>query len=279
MAMKECVESPTLDVILVGCGNMGFALLTNWLQPGNGVAVHVVEPSADFRARAVALGASASLSANEIPSSLQPSVVVFAVKPNDIAALIGQYRSFLSAGAVLVSVAAGVGVSALEHAAGGQAPIIRCVPNIPISVGAGTSVCYANSNVSDHQRLEVERLLGKAGATIFVADEADLDAATAVSGSGPAYLFYFIECLTKAAVAAGLSAELGRQIATQTCYGASFLALRSELDASALRKQVTSPNGTTQAAMDVFQENGAFERIIGRAVEQARARSVELGIW
>jgi len=278
MATKECVESPILDVILVGCGNMGFALLTNWLQPGNGVAVHVVEPSADFRARAVALGASASLNANEIPSSLQPSVVVFAVKPNDITALIGQYRSFLSAGAVLVSVAAGVGVCALEHAAGGRVPTIRCVPNTPIAVGAGTSVCYANSNVSDHQRLEVERLLGKAGATIFVADEADLDAATAVSGSGPAYLFYFIECLTKAAVAAGLSAELGRQIATQTCYGASFLALRSELDASALRKQVTSPNGTTQAAMDVFQENGAFERIIGRAVEQARARSVELGV-
>jgi len=278
MAMKECVESPTLDVVLVGCGNMGFALLTNWLQPGNGVAVHVVEPSADFRARAVALGASASLSANEIPSSLHPSVVVFAVKPNDIAALIGQYRRFLHAGAVLVSVAAGVGVRALERAAGAQVPTIRCVPNIPIAVGAGTSVCYASSNVSDHQRLDVERLLGKAGAAIFVADEADLDAATAVSGSGPAYLFYFIECLTRAAVAAGLSAELGRQIATQTCYGASFLALRSELDASALRKQVTSPNGTTQAAMDVFQENGAFERIIGRAVEQARARSVELGI-
>lgn len=278
MATSESTQSSILDVLLVGCGNIGFAFLSNWLGLQADVRVHVVEPSEKLRERAAALGASVSADADGIPSSFEPSIIVLAVKPQTVAALVSRYARYWRAGAVLVSVAAGISVRAMESAAGASLSVVRCVPNTPVAVGAGTLVCYASLSVSVHQRQKVERLIGRAGAIVFVSDETQLDAATAVSGSGPAYLFFFIECLTQAAIAAGLPENLAGQLATQTCYGASLLALRSDVDPAALRRQVTSPNGTTEAAIAVFQNNRGFEAIVRDAVEAAKARSIALGM-
>jgi pyrroline-5-carboxylate reductase len=265
-------------VLLVGCGNMGSAMLANWHRSAPALKVSVVEPSAALRLHASERTNEVYVSADELPHAFQPEVVVFAVKPQIIFDVVPRYSRFASNDAVLLSVAAGVTTRALQDVLPPGSRIVRCMPNTPAAVGAGMMVCVAGMNVGERDVDRVAQLLSMSGKVTFIADEALMDAVTAVSGSGPAYLFHFIECLAEAGRRAGLPAELANELALRTIGGASTLAMQSAKPASVLRREVTSPGGTTAAALDVFQRGGSLIELVASAVDAARRRSAELGM-
>jgi pyrroline-5-carboxylate reductase len=267
----------SLHVLIVGCGNMGYALLTGWLKGSGGIKVHAIDPVAALRDRAMAMGATASQDVSDMPVGFFPAVVVLAVKPQQLCALLPAYRGLAEIGALFLSVAAGIDIQAMASALGTAAPIIRCMPNTPVAVGAGMLVCCPGESCGEKERLLATKLLSPAGKVAFVEDEALMDVVTAVSGSGPAYVFHFIDCLERAAITEGLPAALARDLALQTVHGAGLLASLSDRDPAMLRRDVTSPNGTTAAALAVLMGEAGLDPIVARAVEAARARSIELG--
>jgi pyrroline-5-carboxylate reductase len=264
-------------VILVGCGNMGYAMLAGWVKSGRLAAsdVMVVEPADALRERAAQLGVTVLASAAELSDDVAPRLVMFAVKPQVILDVAPAYGRF--GGTTFLSVAAGTPIAAFERALGERAAIIRCMPNTPAAIGKGMMAVVANGNV-DRATLDfVRELLAVSGEVVDLDDEALMDAVTAVSGSGPAYVFHFIECLADAAIAAGLPEKAARLLAMQTVYGAASLAAESREDPAELRRQVTSPNGTTAAALSVLMGEDRLRKLVGEAVEAARVRSIELG--
>jgi len=264
-------------VVLVGCGNMGRAMLEGWIASGKLKADEalVVEPAEALRARAAALGVTALTDAAEIGADVAPRLVVFAVKPQVIRDIIPAYARF-KASATYVSVAAGTPVAAFEEGLGADAAILRCMPNTPAAIGKGMMVTFANPHVTRETAAFVADLLSASGRVAAITDEALMDAVTAVSGSGPAYVFHFIECLTAAAEAAGLPAQTAKLLAMQTVYGAAALAEASDEEPGELRRQVTSPNGTTAAALSVLMGEDRLKTLLTEAVEAAHARAVEL---
>ncbi len=267
-----------IRVILVGCGNMGFAMLSGWLATGvlGSDEVAVVEPNDSLRARAASLGTRAHLTVEEI-TDVRPDLVILAVKPQVMAEVVPAYRHLGGGATTFLSVAAGTGIATFESLLGPETPIMRCMPNTPASIGQGMMVTVANTQVTDEAKAFVNQLLSASGKVAAIDDEGLMDAVTAISGSGPAYVFHFIECLTKAGEQAGLAPETAKLLAMQTVHGAGRLAAESRDEPAELRRQVTSPNGTTAAALAVFMEDGRLEKLVGEAVEAARARSVELG--
>lgn len=270
-------ENESKEILLIGCGNMGFALLKGWLADGQRFRVHVVEPDRALRERAANAGALTYASADDTPPDLAVQTIVLAVKPQYVAKSLGDYKAIVTRGAFVLSVAAGVTIASMETALGERAPIVRCMPNTPAAIGAGALVCCPNSVCGAMQEAVARQLLTTSGEVHFVSDESLMDAVTAVSGSGPAYVFHFIECLVSAGIEAGLPEELATELAVQTTYGASFLAKQSEQSASELRKQVTSPHGTTAAALEVLMAPGGLAKLMREAVGAARSRSIELG--
>lgn len=268
----------TKKLILAGCGNMGFAMLSGWLASGRLTPDDclVVEPNADLRERAAKLGVSVAPDATTLGNAA-PSIVVLAVKPQVIREVTEAYRGFGNGETTFVSVAAGTPVATFTEILGERTPILRCMPNTPAAIGKGMMVTYANPHVTPAAKSEIEGLLSASGAVAEIADEAQMDAVTAVSGSGPAYVFHFIECLTQAAGDAGLPRETARLLAMQTVYGAACLAAESSDNPATLRKQVTSPNGTTAAALEVLMGGERLQTLVSEAVEAAKARSIELG--
>lgn len=268
-----------VKVVLVGCGNMGYAMLSGWLKSGRLAAgeTFVVEPNAELRARAEKLGSGAAADASGIPENVAPVLVIFAVKPQVMRDVVAAYARFTGAGATFLSIAAGTPIALFEELLGPSAPVMRCMPNMPAAIGKGMMVVVSNARVTAATKAFVLDLLSASGEVATVEDEALMDAVTAVSGSGPAYVFHFIEALTAAAEAVGLPAETARLLAMQTVHGAASLAAESGEDPAVLRKQVTSPNGTTAAALDVFMTDDRLKRLVLEAVEAAQRRSVELG--
>ncbi|MCT7374044.1 pyrroline-5-carboxylate reductase [Chelativorans salis] len=261
-------------VVLVGCGNMGYAMLKGWLSAGKLAAgdVTVVEPNEGLRARAAAHGVVVTADAGELAAA---DLVVFAVKPQVIRDVVPAYRRLEDA--TYLSVAAGTGVATFEELLGREAAVMRCMPNTPAAIGKGMMVVFANRNVGAETKAFVEGLLAASGAVATIDDEALMDAVTAVSGSGPAYVFHFIECLAAAGEKAGLPAETAKLLAMQTVYGAACLAKESGEEPGTLREQVTSPGGTTAAALGVLMGEERLAELVGEAVEAAKRRSVELG--
>ncbi|WP_309083399.1 pyrroline-5-carboxylate reductase [Chelativorans sp.] len=264
-------------VVLVGCGNMGYAMLKGWLAAGKLAAsdVAVVEPNDQLRSRAVEHGVTVAKDAREL--AIAADLVLFAVKPQVIRDVAPAYRRF-APGATFLSVAAGTPVATFEEILGPDAPVIRCMPNTPAAIGKGMLVIFSNRNVRADANDFVLDLLAASGAVATVDDEGLMDAVTAVSGSGPAYLFHFIECLTAAGEKAGLPPETAKLLAMQTVYGAAVLAKESGEEPGRLREQVTSPNGTTAAALGVLMGENRLLDLVSEAVEAARKRSIELGI-
>jgi len=269
----------SIELVLVGCGNMGRAMLAGWLKSGKlaADATFVVEPNADLRERAQALGCRVAATAADIPADAAPELAVIAVKPQVIREVTEQYRRFGDGRTAFVSVAAGTPVATFEEILGPRAPILRCMPNTPAAIGKGMMVVFSNPLVSAQTRGRVLDLLSASGAVATIDDESLMDAVTAVSGSGPAYVFHFIECLTAAAEKAGLPAETAKLLAMQTVYGAAALAAESGEEPGELRRQVTSPNGTTAAALAVLMGEDRLKTLVTEAVEAARLRSIELG--
>lgn len=266
-------------VVLVGCGNMGRAMLEGWLKSGRlqPPEVVVVEPNESLRAKAAELGVDAVAASDGIPADAAPKLVIFAVKPQVMRDVVPPYRRFAGKGATFLSIAAGTGIKVFEELLGSDASVIRCMPNTPAAIGKGMMVTVSNANVGKGAEDFVAELLAASGEVAKVDDEALMDAVTAVSGSGPAYVFHFIECLTTAAEKAGLPTATAKLLAMQTVYGAASLAAQSGEEPGKLREQVTSPNGTTAAALGVLMGEDRLKRLVEDAIEAARKRSVELG--
>ncbi|MDX8463074.1 pyrroline-5-carboxylate reductase [Mesorhizobium humile] len=269
----------TIRLVLAGCGNMGYAMLSGWLKSAKlePQAVFVVEPNAELRQRAEHLGCRAAAEATAIPADAVPDLVVIAVKPQVIREVTAHYKRFGDGRTSFLSIAAGTPVATFEDVLGELAPVIRCMPNTPAAIGKGMMVVFSNPLVSDDVRRFVVELLSASGVVTTIDDEGLMDAVTAVSGSGPAYIFHFIEALTIAAEKAGLPAETAKLLAMQTVFGAASLAAEADEEPGVLRQQVTSPNGTTAAALAVLMGGDRLTKLVTEAVEAARLRSIELG--
>lgn len=271
--MTITAERPLL---LVGGGKMGCALLGGWLADGlPGDAVHVVDPAPPTDL-SITIGDTPVTVHAEAPQSLRPSVLVVAIKPQMMAAVLPGLAQFMGSGTLAISIAAGTSIAALEDGLGGGA-VVRVMPNTPALVGRGVNVCVANAGVDDGHRQLVDRLMAAVGSVSWVDDEGLMDAVTGVSGSGPAYIFLLAECLAQAGVDAGLPPELATQIARETVTGAGELLHQSPEEAETLRKNVMSPGGTTVAALDVLMAEDGLQPLMSRAVDAATRRSRELG--
>ncbi|MFV0473359.1 MAG: pyrroline-5-carboxylate reductase [Pikeienuella sp.] len=265
----------TATVLLVGCGNMGRAMLTGWLKARPDLRAHVVEPDESLRAKAAALGAQAVGAPAALPEGLAPDLVFLAVKPQAMPSVLPDYARF--SGATFVSVAAGTTVATLRAGLGARAAVIRCMPNTPAAIGAGMMVCYPTPGVGEAAKALTAELLSASGAVDWIAEESLMDAVTAVSGSGPAYVFHLIEALAAAGAEAGLPEALSAKLAMQTVMGAGRLAAESGVAPGTLREQVTSPGGTTAAALAVLMGADGLGLLMTRAVAAAKARGEELG--
>jgi len=264
-------------IALVGAGNMGFALLSRWSGVRN-YHITVFEPDEGLRARAASLGAKALGSPDKLPEKPPVDVLVIATKPQTIGEIAARYAPYLPANVLVISIAAGIDLDAIAQRLGRRAAIIRAMPNTPAMIGEGMIVCCPNSEADNPgYRNLAERLMSLVGRVAFIEDESLMDAVTAVSGSGPAYLFHFIEAFFAAGVEAGLDSTLAMSLAKQTVFGAAKLAIESAETPSVLRQQVTSPNGTTAAALEILMaDGGGLGRLLARTVSAAKHRSVEL---
>ena len=256
-------------LILLGCGRMGSAMLRGWLAGGLPAgAVHAVDPAPPDWLRGSGL-------APEPPEA--PAVAVVAVKPQMMGEALPVLRPYGGGGTLVLSVAAGTPIAALEAGLGAGTPVVRAMPNTPAAIGRGIAALVGNEAAGEDGLALSEALLAAVGQTVRLGDEAQIDAVTALSGSGPAYVFHMIEALTEAGVAEGLPAEMATRLATATLAGAGALAEGSDRSAGDLRVDVTSPKGTTEAALAVLMDAQAGLRpLMRRAVAAAAARSREL---
>ncbi len=262
------------SLLLVGCGKMGSALLEGWLAQGvDADEVVVVEPSP---AAVAPQGVRLLPTHEKVPSGFAPEVVVLAVKPQVMPLVVPLYREFATPANVFLSIAAGRPIRFIEEALGQPAGVVRAMPNTPASIGRGMTVLCANGRVRPEQRERCELLLRAVGGVAWVENEELMDAVTAVSGSGPAYVFFLVESLAAVGVAAGLPAELALRLARETVAGAGELLRRSSLPPETLRRNVTSPGGTTAAALEVLGGPEGWAGPIERAVAAATRRSREL---
>jgi len=263
------------SLILVGCGKMGTAMLRGWIANGAASRFLVVEPEGTPLAFTSDAPVEWHRAADTLPGELVPDAVVFAVKPQIVDAVLPLYRRWVRAETVFLSIVAGKTLTGFAHFLGAAA-FVRTMPNTPAAIGRAITVACASPLVTQAQRRLCDRLLAAIGESAWVEDEALLDAVTAVSGSGPAYVFLLIEALARAGEAEGLPADLALRLARSTVAGSGELARVSEEHPATLRENVTSPGGTTRAALDVLMAADGFEPLIRRAVAAAAARSREL---
>jgi pyrroline-5-carboxylate reductase len=255
---------------------MGQALARGWLARGRAAgSIRVVDTASAARAAAETLGIAASERVGTGPGPAA-DVVVLAVKPSQLGAALTDLAPLARGAAVFLSIAAGKTISQLAAGLGAGAAIVRAMPNTPAAIGQGITALVANAAATPPQRELCEQLLAAVGATVWLEDERDMDAVTALSGSGPAYVFLLIECLEGAGVEAGLAPDLARRLALATVAGAGAYAAAAAEPAAELRRRVTSPGGTTQAALDVLGAEHGLAELIARAVRAAAKRSREL---
>jgi pyrroline-5-carboxylate reductase len=255
---------------------MGGAMLSGWCESGIAAAgISVIEPfgAPDFadNANVTILGDAA-----DIPEGFDPQVVVFAVKPQQMDNVAPQYARFATPGTVFLSIAAGTTIGYFESRLGSDAAIVRAMPNTPAAIGHGITVLCPNTNTSDAQASLCQALMQAVGEALMVDDEALIDPVTALSGGGPAYVFLLIECLAEAGVQSGLPAELSARLALATVAGSGQLALTSDDPPAQLRKNVTSPGGTTLEALKVLMADDGLQPLLTRAIAAATHRSQEL---
>jgi len=214
--------------------------------------------------------------AEDLPPDPRPDIVVFAVKPQVTDDVVPPYRRFAGSGTVFLSVAAGRTIGYFRDRLGADSAIVRAMPNTPAAIGRGASVLVATDNVATQQRALAGRLMAASGLIEWVEDEGLIDAVTALSGSGPAYVFLLIETMAAAGASVGLPPDLAMRLARQTVVGAAALAEQSDEAAATLRQNVTSPGGTTQAALEVLMAQDGMQPLFDRALAAAARRSREL---
>ena len=263
-------------ILLVGAGKMGGAMLEGWLALGldpQYAAVLEPQPSRELTALA-----GRGLRLNPAASAVgDTAAIIIAVKPQVASEVVPALAPYVGAGTVVVSIMAGQTLGFLAQALSQRAALVRAMPNTPAAIGRGITVAVPNARVSERQRELVHALLSATGAVEWIADEALMDAVTAVSGSGPAYVFLLVEALAQAGAAAGLPADLAARLARATVAGSGELLQRSPLDPASLRQNVTSPGGTTAAALEVLSGPDGLGELMERAVAAATQRSRQLG--
>ncbi len=265
-------------LLLAGAGNMGSAMLAGWLEQGLAASrILVQDPAAPPRAKELLARHGIVAQATIASLAEPPAVIVVAVKPQVMDEVFPPLARLAGKGTVVVSIAAGRTIAGFEmHLPKGTA-VVRCMPNTPAAIGRGITVCVPNAHVTAGQRAACDALLRAVGEVAWVDDEGLIDAVTAVSGSGPAYVFYLAECLAEAGIKAGLAPELAQRLARATVAGAGELLHRSDLGADTLRQNVTSPGGTTFAALQVLMaQKGGLADLMREAVAAAARRSREL---
>jgi pyrroline-5-carboxylate reductase len=258
-------------LVLLGCGKMGSAMLAGWLAQGlPKTSVWAIDPYPSDWLQASGVHINADLPAT-------PAIVLIAVKPQMMGAALPTLADMGNGKTLFVSVAAGTPIAAYEAALGDKSPIIRAMPNTPAAVGKGITAIIGNAHATPEQMDLTEVLLKAVGQVVRLEDEAQMDAVTGVSGSGPAYVFHMIECLTAAGEAQGLNPDLALKLARATVAGAGALAEEANETPAQLRVNVTSPNGTTQAGLEVLMnEQSGLPPLIRDTVAAASDRSREL---
>ena len=260
-------------LLLVGCGRMGSAMLSGWREQGLSASFAVDPAPAAGGWSGPDLTVVDDVGA--LPAEFAPAAVIFAVKPQNAAETLPAYGRFAGS-AVFLSIMAGRTIGGMRSLLGADAAIVRAMPNTPAAVRQGVTVACPGAGVSTSQRVLCERLLEAIGVVAWVEEEALLDPVTAVSGSGPAYVFLLAELMEQAAREQGIPAELARLLARQTVAGSGALLAASKEDASALRIAVTSPGGTTERALAVLMAADAWPQSLGKAIADATQRSKEL---
>lgn len=262
-------------VMLVGAGKMGLALAKGWLDAGLPAGnLVLVDPNPGDTTRQFAEDNDLTISAEAV--GLQPNVLVLAVKPQIIDAVLASLQPVIGPHTLAISIAAGIDIARLSRGLG-MGRVVRTMPNTPAQIGKGITGLVAGPDVSPEARDVAEALLLAAGPVVWLDDEAQLDAVTAVSGSGPAYVFHLVEALAAAAKAQGLPDAIAEQLARQTVVGSAALMEADPASPAVLRQNVTSPNGTTAAGLAVLMGANGLTELIGQTVEAARRRSEELG--
>ncbi len=273
MTSNATLQTIQGTIVLAGAGKMGGAMLSGWLARGlDPRRLGVLEPQpSDEIKPLIAKGVRFNPSPNEFGDV---ATLVVALKPQGFREAGVTLRPFVGASTLVVSIMAGMTIAAIAEVCGGR--VVRAMPNTPAAIGRGITVAVAAKNVSAAQRATADALLRATGSVEWVEDEGLMDAVTAVSGSGPAYIFLLAEELARAGVAAGLPAELATKLARETVAGSGELLHRSELASATLRQNVTSPGGTTAAALEVLMGPDGLERLMTRAIAAATQRSKDL---
>ena len=261
-------------IAFIGAGNMAASLIGGLRAKGLDAAqIRASDPGAETRAR-VNAEHGIDVFADNAQAIQDADVVVLAVKPQAMKAVCEAIRPSLQSNQLVVSIAAGITCASMNNWLGAQ-PIVRCMPNTPALLRQGVSGLFATAQVTAEQRQQAQELLSAVGIALWLDEEQQLDAVTAVSGSGPAYFFLLIEAMTAAGVKLGLPADIAAQLTLQTALGAAHMAVASDVDAAELRRRVTSPAGTTEAAIKSFQAGG-FEALVEQALGAAAHRSAEM---
>jgi len=268
-----------INLALIGCGKMGTAMLRGWLASRIENRVYILDPAGipedlkDYVPNPVSFFTDAAKFVSAAPAA---DIFIIAVKPQVMEDVCKSIAKAVPRGALILSIAAGQTIAAFERRFGSEQPVVRAMPNTPAAIGEGISVAAANGNVSESQKAQADAVLKSIGRTEWVEDESLLDAVTAVSGSGPAYVFLLIEAMAEAGRKAGLPADLAMRLARQTVIGAGALAQKeAALPVSSLRQNVTSPGGTTEAALRILM-GGPMQRMFDEAIAAATARGKEL---
>lgn len=259
-------------LVLLGCGKMGSAMLEGWLRTGlPASSIWVMDPNPWEWIRSTGVHLNAGLPAS-------PAIVLIAVKPQMMGAALPQIAAMGGGNTLVLSIAAGTTIASYEKVFGAKTPIIRAMPNTPAAIGKGITAITGNARATEAHMALAEGLLAAIGQVVRLEGEHQMDAVTAVSGSGPAYVFHLIETLAAAGVAEGLPPDLSMQLAKATVAGAGALAEQAQEDPSQLRINVTSPAGTTAAALGVLMDEATgFPALLKRAVKAAADRGRELG--
>jgi pyrroline-5-carboxylate reductase len=272
------MNAATAHILLVGCGKMGTALLERWReQVQHGWHFSVIEPHGNQpRHTSAHNNTSYYSSLDDLPSSYVPYTIIFAVKPQSLAHLLPLYAARFGIAPLYVTIAAGKTLSFYLNIFGDDARVIRAMPNTPALVGLGMSALFASAACTTKDTQLANTLLASVGETVWLPKESLMDAATAISGSGPAYIFYFMECLIRAGLDAGLDEETTRKLVLHTVHGSSELAFMSSDSLEVLRKNVTSPGGTTEAALERLMSTNGMLKIVQEAIQNAIARARQL---
>ena len=273
--MSTTMSTNLPSLLLIGCGKMGGAMLAGWLELGLPAETVVVEPS----------GAAVSAfsgrirhvpSISEIPTDFAPAAIILATKPQEATNALPSLAHLAGPGTVFLSIMAGRTIASMNALLGDGARIIRAMPNTPAAIRLGFTVAFPGLGVTEAQRELCDRLLSAIGEAAWVDQEKLIDPVTAVSGGGPAYVFLLAEVMEQAAISQGLPPDLARRMARATVAGSGALLGASAQDAATLRRNVTSPSGTTERALAVLMRGEAWPALMEEAIEAATARSREL---